>query len=143
MSVDPHLPLALGQVVRGFRAEWGARMQALGYSFSLVHYHALLLIEEQPGLHLQGIAEHCALDKANITRMAKELVAQHLVRREPDPNDRRCARLELTDEGRHQLAELKAVKESLNEQMYGHLSPEEQRLLSDLLNKALRRPTEG
>ncbi|KAF0093405.1 MAG: multidrug resistance operon repressor MexR [Puniceicoccaceae bacterium 5H] len=137
MPVDPHLPLALGQIVRRFRAEWTARLAQHDSHHSPAHYHALSFLAENPGAHLQGIVEYVGLDKGNVTRLVKELATQGLVERQADPEDRRCACLQLTAAGRRVLDELQALKDAANERLFGPLDEAEQRQLSQLLRKAL------
>ncbi|WP_269858161.1 MarR family winged helix-turn-helix transcriptional regulator [Streptomyces sp. RPT161] len=47
------------------------------------------------------------LDRSGVTRRASRLEAAGLIRREPDPTDRRASLLVLTDRGEHTVAELR------------------------------------
>ncbi|MGV9567108.1 MarR family winged helix-turn-helix transcriptional regulator [Streptomyces sp. NPDC003480] len=53
------------------------------------------------------LAPDAGLDRSGVTRRASRLEAAGLIRREPDPTDRRASLLVLTDEGEHAVAELR------------------------------------
>lgn len=57
------------------------------------------------GLHLGKVAEGLACVRSNVTQLADRLQAQGLIQRANDPEDRRCVRAVLTEEG---LAKLEA-----------------------------------
>ncbi|MGW6981469.1 MarR family winged helix-turn-helix transcriptional regulator [Streptomyces sp. NPDC054932] len=54
------------------------------------------------------LAHDAGVDRSGVTRRASRLEAAGLVRREPDPGDRRAHLLVLTEEGRRVVAELRA-----------------------------------
>lgn len=53
------------------------------------------------------LAPDVGLDRSGVTRRASRLEAAGLVRREPDPTDRRATLLTLTDEGEHAVETLR------------------------------------
>ncbi|MDF2255864.1 MarR family winged helix-turn-helix transcriptional regulator [Streptantibioticus ferralitis] len=53
------------------------------------------------------LAPDAGLDRSGVTRRASRLEAAGLIRREPDPTDRRASLLVLTDKGEHTVAELR------------------------------------
>ncbi|MFC1404973.1 MULTISPECIES: MarR family winged helix-turn-helix transcriptional regulator [Streptacidiphilus] len=64
------------------------------------------------------LAPDAGLDRSVVTRRASQLEQAGLLRREPDPHDRRATLLVLTDEGRTAVGELRrrlaaAITESL------------------------------
>lgn len=58
------------------------------------------LAEANEPLPLGQLAERIACVKSNVTQLVDRLEADELVRRVPDPSDRRSVRAEITDEGR-------------------------------------------
>jgi DNA-binding MarR family transcriptional regulator len=83
------------------------------------------------------VADLARLDKIthqSITVSVAGLVDRGLVRRIPDPHDRRCKLLVLTDQGEHLLAERREVgHENLTDAIAGRLSGAERARLSDAL----------
>ena len=59
------------------------------------------LAEANEPLPLGQLAERIACVKSNVTQLVDRLEADQLVRRVPDPTDRRSVRAEITDEGRN------------------------------------------
>jgi DNA-binding MarR family transcriptional regulator len=65
------------------------------------------LLHEGP-MRLRDLAEHKGVDQSTVSRQAAQLVNTGLVRRDPDPADRRACLMALTDRGRdvcHELIE--------------------------------------
>lgn len=58
------------------------------------------LAEANEPLPLGQLAERIACVKSNVTQLVDRLESDELVRRVPDPSDRRSVRAEITDEGR-------------------------------------------
>ncbi len=82
-----------------------------------------------------GLAECMAFAKSNATQLVDSLEANHLVRRVPDPDDRRCTHLALTAEGHERSqAALEALR-PLAEKIEALFSPEELALLAGLLQR--------
>ena len=57
------------------------------------------LVDSGEPLPLGQLAERSACAKSNVTQLIDRLEADGLVRREPDPEDRRSVRAAITDEG--------------------------------------------
>src|SRR5262245_4380186 len=66
---------------------------------------ALMTIERHGSMRLGRLAQSEQITKSTITRLVAGLVADGLVIRTPDPEDARCARIQITGEGRRLLAE--------------------------------------
>jgi DNA-binding MarR family transcriptional regulator len=74
--------------------------QAEGLDVTPDQFGVLFILWEQEGVSQRELAETCFKDMASVTRMIDALERKELVRREPDPSDRRSHRLMLTQEGR-------------------------------------------
>lgn len=93
------------------------------------------LSEANEPLPLGQLAERIACVKSNVTQLVDRLEADGLVRRVPDPADRRSVRAAITDEG---LARCKAGLEALREAeaiVVSQLPETDQAALSDLLTR--------
>ncbi|UXX80008.1 MarR family transcriptional regulator [Reichenbachiella carrageenanivorans] len=72
--------------------------------------------------------------RGDLTRLLDKLVANGMVERDINPDNRRMINLKITDKGLGLLAKLDSVMEEQS-QTYNALTEEESNLLSDLLDK--------
>ena len=75
-----------------------------------------------------------------MTRMIDRLQQKGLIRRVPNPEDRRATNLELTAAGRALYPQLLGAKETVQAQFLRGFSKDEVRLLERLLNRHAREP---
>lgn len=73
---------------------------------SLVSYTLLGHLEESGGCRATDLAAHYALDKSTVSRQVAALERAGLVERRQDPEDHRVQVLDLTEAGRHLLAQV-------------------------------------
>ncbi|GGN65808.1 hypothetical protein GCM10010112_27590 [Actinoplanes lobatus] len=82
------------------------------------------------------LGERLGLNSAGITGLVSRLEQRDLVRREPDPHDRRAVRLRLTDDGRDVAAQARPIIAECAERLTAGLSDAETavvtRFLSDI-----------
>jgi DNA-binding MarR family transcriptional regulator len=104
----------------------------------LTWYDVLLELYEAPGrrLRLRDLARAVVLSRSGLTRTVDRLEAAGLLRREPDPTDRRGAFAALTDEG---VAEMRRAwpvyARGIVEYFSRHLADDEARLLAAILER--------
>ena len=103
---------------------------------------ALMQLDQESGSPMHEIAAHLACDSSNVTGIVDRLEARGLVRRRAGERDRRVKFIvptplgvEVRDALRARMARAPAAIE--------RLSPEEQRLLRDLLARAAGGPRAG
>lgn len=111
------------------------RMNELDLSFS--HVRALHLLAPQPALTMKELAEQLQLTPPSVTALTRRLVETGMVRRQPHADDSRVALLSLTDEGHALLAQLYQDQVQRMERLLDGLTPEEQQLFLDLLERAV------
>ncbi|MFJ9566259.1 MarR family winged helix-turn-helix transcriptional regulator [Streptomyces fuscichromogenes] len=75
-----------------------------------------------------------------VTTLVDGLEASGKVRRVPDPANRRVTRIEVTDEGRETLRELRAARRSAAAEILAPLSEEQRELLGGLLDTLVDGP---
>ena len=98
------------------------------------------LAEANEPLALGQLAERIACVKSNVTQLVDRLEADGMVRRVPDPDDRRSVRALITDLGRQRhLAGMEALTIA-EENAVGELSDSEQNALGDLLLRLAGQP---
>jgi DNA-binding MarR family transcriptional regulator len=82
---------------------------------SLAHYRLLALVEAD-GSRSSSLAAGLSLARPTVSVAVEALQARGLLRRVPDPTDRRAVRLELTAAGRQALDDVEAM-------LVGRLAP--------------------
>lgn len=93
------------------------------------------LIETGGQLPLGQLAAKLACVKSNATQLVDRLEGEKLVRRVPDPEDRRSILAELTVEGRQSYAAGLKVVRNFERQLLADYLPEERLLLYKLLTR--------
>jgi DNA-binding MarR family transcriptional regulator len=98
------------------------------------------LAEANEPLPLGQLAERIACVKSNVTQLVDRLEADQLVRRVPDPSDRRSVRAEITDEGRSRYEAGMQALEAAEDEVISELGPEDQDQLHRLLDRLVAVP---
>lgn len=110
------------------------RMTAEGAS--LARTKLLLYLEGQEGeARAADIAEFFGLAPRTVTEALDALERDGMVRREPDPRDRRVKRLSITEAGMAATAATEPVRLALVEQIFGVLDQGERKRLGAILTK--------
>jgi len=73
------------------------------------------------GVRQNALAERVGIEGASLVRVLDELAAAGLVKREPDPTDRRANLLYLTDKGRQVTAEVEVELNELRTRVFADL----------------------
>ena len=84
---------------------------------------------------LGGIAHCMTFAKSNATQLIDHLEDAGLVRRVPSPDDRRCIRVELTDEGRRELESGSRAVRPLADKIEALYTREERDTFLELLSR--------
>ena len=112
------------------------RMHELELSFS--HIRALHLLAIAPALAMKELAEQLQLTPPSVTALTRRLVQTGLVARQPHAEDSRVVLLSLTDDGRALLTQLYHERLERMECLLEALTPEEQQVFLDLLERAVQ-----
>ncbi|MEU1000383.1 MarR family winged helix-turn-helix transcriptional regulator [Streptomyces tibetensis] len=83
---------------------------------------------------MSDLAERLEVVPRAVTTLVDGLEASGKVRRVPDPANRRVIRIELTDDGRGALRELRAARRSAAEEILAPLTEEQREALGGLLD---------
>lgn len=73
------------------------------------------------GVRQNALAERIGIEGASLVRVLDDLAAAGMVRREPDPSDRRANLLYLTPRGREVTATVEVDLQALRQRVLGHL----------------------
>ncbi len=118
------------------------RAQLAQYDLSASQATALLYVNRRQGSTLRDLAEALSSDLATASALVERLVSQGLLRRETDPDDRRRARLLLTDAASALVDAITATTHQTNELIVEALGKEDAAALAELLRKFLDRMSE-
>lgn len=116
------------------------RMTALLQSYDLT-YHQFRVIHrlyEENGLPARELVVQLSSDSSTIMGIIDRLEEKALVKREPDPNDRRVNRILLTDKARLISPEITKRIARFIEASHSLLSPEEMEIMKRGLNRLNR-----
>lgn len=93
------------------------------FDLTPMQYALLRAAEAEPGEDQITLAGKVALDRSNAARLCAGLEARGLLRREPDPNDRRARRLFLTEAGAALLREAEPAVQGVQDALLAPLPP--------------------
>lgn len=83
---------------------------------------------------MADLAERLEVVPRAVTTLVDGLEASGKVRRVPDPANRRVTRIEVTEDGRRTLTELRGARRTAAEEILAPLSDEQREVLGALLN---------
>jgi DNA-binding MarR family transcriptional regulator len=83
---------------------------------------------------MADLAERLEVVPRAVTTLVDGLEASGKVRRVPDPTNRRVIRIEVTDDGRTALRELRGARRSAAEEILAPLTDEQREVLGGLLD---------
>ena len=128
------LRVVLGQLIRRLRAE---------HRFPISQGSVLGRLDRQGTKSVSDLAAAERVRPQSMAQTVAELEADGLVSRRPDPDDRRRALVELTEQGRTTLAADRRQREGwLAEAIASDLTPDEQRTLHEAV-ELMRRLADG
>ena len=135
-TITETLELARLLVRTGKLTETRLEGQLDGRCLSATRLVAMLHIAnaEKP-LSLSQLAMQLASVKSNVTQLVDRLEADGLVRRVPDPSDRRSIQVEVTEAGQTECEAALETLRPLEESLQAVYTSDEMRLLTHLLQK--------
>ena len=92
-----------------------------------------ILVQAGEPLPLKALSERLGCVKSNVTQLMDRLEAERLVRRVPDPHDRRSVLAEITEVGRERCARGLRAEAAAEAEILGPLSPDHREQLAALL----------
>jgi DNA-binding MarR family transcriptional regulator len=95
---------------------------------------ALGILAREGTMRLNVLSEHLRIVPRSGTEVVDALEERGLVRRSPDPDDRRATLVALTDAGRELAAGLGAARRAEAEALFGTLAPDDREALARILS---------
>ncbi|MEH0939025.1 MarR family winged helix-turn-helix transcriptional regulator [Micromonospora psammae] len=108
------------------------RIDARGY-----HYRLLAALEEYGPASQAELGRRCGIDRSDVVAALNELAARDLVRRSPDPTDRRRNIVTMTAAGERELHRIAHTLTRIQDDLLAPLTPTERDQLSRLLTRVL------
>ena len=106
MNDDSDIRQVLWQLAFQFKVSSKRAVRDYDLPLNGMHIRLLQMIRRHPDCTAQQIASVTGRDKAQITRVIKELEGMALITRTPDPGDRRAQLLSLNEKGRGLMARI-------------------------------------
>lgn len=128
---DLHFGFLSADVSRLMRTEFDRRVSALGVTRA--QWMVLARLARRPGCSQTELADIMEVERATAGRLLDRLEENGLVRREPDPEDRRIRRVFPTEHAEELQAKLRAVTDRIVDDALGDLSAAERDALVELM----------
>lgn len=129
--------VALIHLLKNWRAALDVRLKPFG--LSQARWQVLLkLMRSGQALAQCELAHRVGIEPASLVRLLDALEKEGLVARESDPDDRRAKRVSLTDDGLALSLRLADIADGLKAELLGHLSEEELRVTTEILQRLER-----
>ena len=124
---DRHVGFLSADISRLMRTEFDRQVSALGVTRA--QWMVLARLARRPGCSQTELADMMEMERATAGRLVDRLEENGLVRREPDPTDRRVRRVFPTDLATGQQAQMRAVADAIVDDALSDLNPEQQEIL--------------
>lgn len=133
MVLNQCINLLMTRAQQVVHQQFRTRLSALGVT--PVQYAVMSALWKEDNLTPSQIAAAISLDSSTVTGILDRLENKNLLKRMPDPNDRRALRVVLTEEGRALEKPLMQVIVECNETVMEVFTKEEQETLVRLLQR--------
>ena len=134
-SLDKATAYRLHRMARMLRVHLNKTFQRLGVDISTEQWFILFRLYERSGLSQSDLADKALNDHPNITRMLDAMEKRNLVKRDPDPEDRRRHLISLTLEGQQLMATLMPEVVDVRQALFAGVSQIEVDSLVSTLDK--------
>ena len=99
------------------------------------HWRALRMLGRHGTMRLSELSDHLRIAPRSATEVVDALEHRGLVRRRPDPGDRRATLVELSEQGSRVLDAVRAARGSETERLFGRLSQADRAQLARILGR--------
>lgn len=119
-----------------------ARLYSTRYGIGIPEWRIVATLGQYGTMSAKEIGRHSHMHKTKVSRAAAALEDKGLLRREPDVDDKRAAKLHLTREGQTIYDELVPLTLDFAEELEGVLSPQDRAMLERILASLKERSQE-
>ncbi|NOU94384.1 MarR family transcriptional regulator [Paenibacillus sp. LMG 31456] len=116
-----------------------------GFDISLVQSHILYEIDHQHKPSIQQVADALGTDITTFSRQVQSLIKMNLIKKVPDPDDRRVYILSLTTEGKYVAATIDQQMNAYLNEVFSHMNDFEKETVIrsiQLLNEAMAKSSQ-
>jgi DNA-binding MarR family transcriptional regulator len=99
------------------------------------HFRALRVLRRNGVMRLSELSDRLQIAARSTTEVIDALESRDLVRRRPDPDDRRATLVEVTEHGTGVLDAIRAARGGETERAFGQLTPADRANLARILRK--------
>ena len=100
---------------------------------------ALFIVDEQPGLRQNALAEGLSCNKSAVTALVERLSERELIERSPCPDDGRATRLRLTRRGKRTVEKGRPMVARLQDRLTDGFSRAEMQTVARFLRATIER----
>ena len=118
-----------------FRASFEVALEPLG--LQVKHVAVLGTLACFGPVPQQQLGTSVCIDRTSMVALIDEMQERGLLRREPDPNDRRAYRIHLTAEGNDLLGRANALTKDVEDSCFGPLSADDRARLKRMLQEVV------
>jgi DNA-binding MarR family transcriptional regulator len=133
LSTPGHL---ISLAARGFERLSELRLKPVG--FGVGYLPVLVAVKEGKATSQRDLARFARVEQPSMAQMLARMERDELVRRTPDPDDRRSSRVSLTEAARARLPEACAVLFSGNREVLSDFTDREAAQLGELLKRLIK-----
>jgi DNA-binding MarR family transcriptional regulator len=124
----PEIVISVARELRG-----ASRENLAPWDITPSSLRALRTLSHHGTMHLSHLSDRLHIAPRSTTEVVDALESRDLVRRRPDPDDRRATLVEVTERGATILAEIRDARGSETERIFGQLPPADQADLARIL----------
>lgn len=106
---------------------------------SVAEWRVMSNVEVMGSCRASEIADAAFVDRSEVSRAVVALEGRQLIRRDPDPRNRKSSLITLTEEGRRIYSAVRKERGRIYQEWLCDLSEEERRQVDDGLRKVMRR----
>lgn len=136
---EKSLGYVINHVSRLMSQAMGEAIQDLGVTPGQLP--VLMCLWEQDGLTQRELYERVNIEQATMSNTLKRMERDGLIRRKPDPNDRRAARITLSARARKLEGPLADAVKAVNKKALGPLKKKDKKALMDLMGTMIENLT--
>lgn len=137
MKDDSDIRQVLWQLAFQFKVSSKRAVRDYDLPLNGMHIRLLQMIRRQPDCTAQRIAAVTGRDKAQITRVIKELESMALITRTPDPADRRAQLLSLNEKGQGLMARIQDAEDEVKKTLLKGINKKDQNTFIEIGNRML------
>jgi DNA-binding MarR family transcriptional regulator len=105
------------------------------FDITPAHLRALRALNRHGTMRLSGLSDHLHIAPRSTTEVVDALESRGLVRRRPDPGDRRATLVEVTEQGADVLGAVRAARGTEAGRVFGRLSQSDRAELARILGQ--------